>query len=356
MNISAIDTLEAIVDGDTIVPVMNYVLPSGVGRTQYYNPSTGVCTPDYSKSGNQITLYPGFYSSNQGRYVVPDMGNVQWYLDNPDSDSAAILDGANGNVKAAYSSLFAKTTFTVNGQTFPALKIIGNLASADSLNDVVIYFKSTYGGITVSCHGDISIKESVGSLFDILINCVNEDGVNDTVIDNDSEYLVLTQTLQDSGADVVASGSYSWMRSTASGLVAVTHVAGVSELGDSGKRLKLYDGAIGGTEEYFACVVHNGTTYRKGIQVSDTHDPYYINIGRSAASNLVKRSETVTYTPQVLARSSRTVQSGWSFSFTLRDNNGDTVRSASNTTSFSVTGEELAERGQMSVQITATKS
>lgn len=50
MDISAIDTLEAIVDGDTIVPGMNFVLPSGVGKTQYYNPSTKVCTPDYSKT------------------------------------------------------------------------------------------------------------------------------------------------------------------------------------------------------------------------------------------------------------------------------------------------------------------
>lgn len=56
MDISAIDTLEAIVDGDTIVPGMNFVLPSGVGKTQYYNPSTKVCTPDYSKTANQITL------------------------------------------------------------------------------------------------------------------------------------------------------------------------------------------------------------------------------------------------------------------------------------------------------------
>ncbi len=40
MNISQIDTLEAIIDGDTIVPGMSFVLPAGVGTTQYYNPST----------------------------------------------------------------------------------------------------------------------------------------------------------------------------------------------------------------------------------------------------------------------------------------------------------------------------
>ena len=35
MDISAIDTLEAIIDGDTVVPGMNFVLPAGIGKTQY---------------------------------------------------------------------------------------------------------------------------------------------------------------------------------------------------------------------------------------------------------------------------------------------------------------------------------
>lgn len=356
MDISAIDTLEAIVDGDTIVPGMNFVLPSGVGKTQYYNPSTKVCTPDYSKTANQITLYPSCYSSSSGKFIVPDANNVMWYMDDPNSASAQILTAKGGAVADKYKTLFQKTTYTVNNQTFPALKIIGNLASASSLNDVVIYFKSTFNDMEITCHGDIGIKESVGSLFDILINSVNEDGVNDTVIDNDSEYLTLTAALQDSGVTVAATGAWSWMKATASGLTSVTHKAGVTELSNSNKTLKLYEGAVEGTEEYFACVVHNGVTYRKGIQVSDTHDPYYINIGRSQASNMVKESDTVTYTPQVLARSSRAVQSGWTFSFTLRDNKGNTVRTAANVKTFQVTGAEVHEKGGLNIHITASKS
>ncbi len=128
MDISAIDTLEAIVDGDTIVPGMNFALPSGVGTTQYFNPSTGECTPDYSQSKNQIILYPYCYSSSSGKFIVPDSGQEMWYFDNPDSESSQILETKGGEVVSKYSNLFQKTTYSVNNQVFPALKIIGNLA------------------------------------------------------------------------------------------------------------------------------------------------------------------------------------------------------------------------------------
>ena len=74
-----------------------------------------------------------------------------------------------------WSGIFIKTSYTVNNQTFPALKIVGNLASADSLNDIKIFCKAKYNGMEVQCNGVIGIKETVGSLFDILINCVNEE-------------------------------------------------------------------------------------------------------------------------------------------------------------------------------------
>lgn len=356
MNISAIDTLEAILDGDTIVPGMSFVLPAGVGTTQYYNPSTKACTPDYSKESNQIILYPTNYSSTNGKFLVPDSGTEQWYYDNPESANAAILEAAGGDVAETWSGLFQKTSYTVNNQTFPALKVIGNLASADSLNDIKIFCKAKYNGMEVLCNGLIGIKETVGSLFDILINCVNEEGANDTVIDNDSEYLVLTADFQDAGVSVSPTGAYSWKKATAEGLVDVTHVAGVTEISNSNKTLKLYDGAVEGTEEYFCKVVHNGVDYLKGIQVSDTHDPYYIQIGRSTQSNMIKRGESVTYVPAVLARSNRAIQTGWNFSFLVLDNQGINKKDASGVASFTVTGEEVFANNGTNVHIIATKS
>lgn len=78
---------------------------------------------------------------------------------------------------------------------------------------------------------------------------------------------------------MAATGSWGWKKATSGGLVTVSHVPGVTELSNTNKTLKLYDGAIEGTEEYFACVTHNGVTYQKGIQVSDTHDPFILILG-----------------------------------------------------------------------------
>ncbi|MBO7267538.1 MAG: hypothetical protein J6V12_07215 [Bacteroidaceae bacterium] len=353
MNISAIDSLEAIVDGDTVVPGMNFVLPAGVGTTQYYSPSTGICTPNYSDK--PITLYPYCYSSRTGKFLVPSSENMMWYLNDPESSSAQILASKGGTVVDKYKDRFELTSYTVNNQTFPALKIKGNLASADNLNDVVIYFKSTFNEMEVTCHGDISVKESVGEMFDILINCVNEQGISDTVIDNSSEYLLLSASLLNCGEPAAPTGEWSWMRATSNGLVAVSHVPGVSEFGDKSQILKLYEAAIEGTEEYFACVTHNGSDYKKGIQVCDTHDPYYINVGRSQVGNLVKQSDSITYTPQVLSRSTGSIQSGWSFAFVARDNDGRVVRSSSGST-FSVEGAEVHEYGGLNIHISASKS
>lgn len=355
MDISAIDSLECIIDGDTIVPVMNEVLPSDVGKTQFFNPSTGACTPDYTKAANQRLMYPGFYSSSKGKYIVPDANTEQWYINNPDSELSAILDAPGGAVLAKYKATYQKTSYKVNDQTFPALKIIGNVAGATQLNDVVIYCKADVNGNKKTCHGTIYVKESVGNIFELLVNCVNEDGISDTVIDNDTEYLKLDAQLQDSGVDVVATGAYSWMRSTAAGLIAVSHVAGVSEISNNGKTLKLYDGAIEGIEEYFAVVTHNNVTYKRGVMLADTHDPYYIAIGRSTKSNVVAETDTVKYTPSVLSRSSGAVQSGWSFKYSLRDNKGNVIRSASGST-FSVTGAEVKEHAGLLTHIFASKS
>lgn len=355
MNISAIDTLEAILDGDTIVPGMSFVLPAGVGTTQYYNPSTGKCTPDYTVAKNQIMLYPTNYSSANGRYMVPDAGTEQWYYDNPDSPTAQILTAPGGTVADKWKTLFAKTTYQVNNQTFPALKIIGNLAGKDSLNDVKIYCKCKINGMAVTCNAPIGIKETVGSYFDIVINCVNEEGMNDTVIDSATEYLQATADFQDAGVSVVPTGGFSWKRATATGLSDVTHKAGVTELSNNNKTLKLFDDAIEGTEEYFCQVIHNGRTYLKPLQVADTHEPFYIAIGRNVNTNLVKEDDTVVYTPSVLARSTRVVQTGWSFTYTVFDNKGAVKKSGSGT-SFTVTGKEVHSFEGTNVHIKATKA
>ena len=292
MYISAIDTLQAVVDGDTIVPGMNFVLPAGVGRTLYYNPSTREFSPKYADLSTKIKVYPHNYSSGTGKFLVPDAGTYQWYLNGITSSQAILSTQGGSTVRSEFSSIFRATTVTLTDQTFPALELIGCPADANDLNDVTLFFVGKFGGLEVTCHGEFPVRESVGDIFEVIINSMSGDGSGntidgDTVIDNDAEWLKLTASLANRGTAVV-DGTYTWWKATASGMQQVTHQAGMTELSNSNKTLKLYDGAVQGTEEYFCKVVYNTRDYWGGIEVSDVHDPYYINIGRSQASNLVK--------------------------------------------------------------------
>ncbi len=346
---SAIDTLVAIVDGDTIVPGMGVVLPTGVGLTQYYDPETTDVTPNYANT--PIMFYPQCYSSASGKFVVPTTG--KWYKGNPEASGALILDIANTAVESGYSSVFEKSSYTVNGLVFPALKIKGNLASSTNLNDVPIYFKGEFNGIECMCNGEVKVVSTTGKEFDILINCVNEDGNPDTVIDNDSEKLELTPQLQCNGVtQATSSSNWTWYRGSVAAANKVTHSAGVTEL--SGEVLTLYDGGVEGTEEYIAVYKDSSREIRKHIQVSDTHDPYYIDIGRSTNSNQVHSTDTVKHTPSVIKRTDGTIVSSAKFTFNVYSEDGTYDVTQANVTSYTVSGADVKNYGGLHVRITCS--
>ena len=130
MSLTKVKTLYAYEDGDTITPRMGVQIAAGHGLTQYYDPATKQVT-ETDFSSYPPVLFPQAWSSKLASIVVPASG-YQWYYNNI-SDNAGILD-SNGNVKPAYSSLFEVTTVTLNNKTFPALRIKGNLVSAQQVD------------------------------------------------------------------------------------------------------------------------------------------------------------------------------------------------------------------------------
>lgn len=359
-TISAIDTLEAIVDGDTIVPGMSYSSPKGVGLIQFYNPQTNEVSPKFKN--NNITFYPTCYSSNQGRYLAPDSGTEQWYFGNPDVEANEILIAAGATtVKSAYADKFKVGTYTSSGVTYPALVLIGELADKENRSDVSLYFKAEFNGIAVTAHAEITIKTTVGDNVDILIQCNSVDSNGnvqdqDTVLDFDGESLLLTAYLLNNGDMRELDTGWVWYRMVDGALKKVENVSGVTELSEN--TLRLYDAAIEGTEEYFAeYTSDDGQKYRAGIQVSDIHDPYYIAIGRSTNSNLIRQTDTVLYTPHVINRSTGIVEaeSNWTFDFTLLDTKGNPI-DQDRTVSSQVLGTTVATYGQVIMQITAKKN
>lgn len=346
-QIYAIESLESYVDGDTIIPDVGYSFNhQGQSSAQYYNPSTQVCSPDWSNAANQFILYPRPYSSLKAKHVAPDSVGMQWYA-NSISDAGAILD-TNGAVKSSWAAKVQKTTIEADGVTYPALKVIGNFASASSLNTINLYFVSTWNGMSITCKFPIYLRESTGEAFEVNVTALN----GDFVIDNDTDKIVATAGFSNSGVSVnLDPSAWSWMKATDAGLVNVANVAGVTEI--NGNVLSLYDGAVEGQEEYYACASYNGKTYMKGFATSDTHDPYYIDKGKSKDGTVLKETENMTYTPKVRKRSDNSEVAGYYFKFTMRTNAGVVVDTDSNVATHTVTGALVSQNKGVTVQISA---
>ena len=355
MNISGIDTLYAYDDGDVITPGMGVSIAAGHVLAQYYDPQTKKVSvdSDFTIEANQPVIYPQAFSSKAGAYIVPVKAGEQWYYNNLGADSAGILD-AGGNVKSAYSSIFAKTTYTVNGKTYPALKIKGNLCNAEDLTSKVLYYQSSFEGKQIICKIDIPINVSVGTPYEVAINCVNESGVNDTVIDNDVEFLELTSYLNAANSEISAT-SYKWQKLTGSEWQDLTTQSGIYTISNSGKSLKVFDAGLNGIETFRAVLSYNGKSFTKTIVLSDTHEPFYIDKGRNISGQSIRKNETVIYTPKVYDRSNGALQNGWNFGFVATDNDGKVISSATNKTTFSIPGTTIYEKGTVNVSITASK-
>ncbi|WP_321520023.1 hypothetical protein [uncultured Bacteroides sp.] len=343
----AVESLESYVDGDTIVPDTGYSFNSpGQAAEQFYNPSTQACSPDWSNAANQFIIYPRPFSSLEAKHVAPDSIGMQWYA-NSITDAGSILD-TNGAVKSNWAAKVQKTTIEADGVTYPALKIIGNFASVSSLNTMNLYFVSTYNGITITCKFPIYIRESTGDAFDINVTALN----GDFVIDNDTDKIVATAGFSNAGVAVnLDAAAWSWKKATDAGLVSVANVAGVTEI--NGNVLTLYDGAVEGQEEYYACATYNGKAYMKGFVASDTHDPYYIDKGKSSAGTILKKTENMTYTPKVRKRSDNSEVTGYYFKFTMRTNAGVVIDTDTNVASHTVAGTLVSSSKGVTVQISA---
>lgn len=351
MSISQIDNLYAFDDGDTLTPAMGIVWENGetnLGLQQYWNPSTEkVIATDFSL--HHVSLFPRPYSSKQGSIVVPETEGQQWYYNNPDSETAAILDD-DGNVKTKFAGMFAKTTIEQNGKTFPALKIIGNLATKEDHTDKYIYYKSTWSGREIMCQQLIPIQESVGESYKVLVSVTGEDGSGDNVLSNDNDWVQLTGALQRAGLDV-SGATYKWQKLVSGDWQNLSTVESLQEV--NGAVLKLYNAGVEGTELFRCVALYNSVEYYGLQEVSDVHDPFYIEINRSQPSQFISVGQTVSYDPKVYERSTGKLASGtWTFTYTFKDKNGNSV----NVTGNKPTYQNIKDAGSLAVSIRADKT
>lgn len=314
-SLSSIKRLYKYDDGDVIDARMGYQLDSGYGLTQYWDEQQGkVVNTDFTQ--HPVTIYPYPYSSKRGQYVLPATQGQQWYYNNPQSETAGILD-ANGQVKAAFSSLFEVTTVNIGTAVYPALRIKGNLCSASDLTDKHIYYKSVYNGKPFTCSLLIPVQTTVGDAKEILISMETADGSGSSALSNTNAWVKMTASLQRAGASL-SGATFQWQKLVNGAWVNVVNNPTVIEVLSS-STIKVYCNGVDSEEIFRVAVTHGGVTKYKTQQLTDTSDIFYIFDGCSQAGDAVDEGVDVTFNPTVYDRRTNTpdLSNTWNFSFLL---------------------------------------
>ncbi len=352
-QLSRIKNLYCYTDGDQLDARMGVQIDTGYSLTQYWSlEQNKVVNTDFTQ--HPPTLYPLPYTSKGGRYVVPDQVGQQWYYNNPESDSAGILD-SNGNVKTAWQSLFQKATVVVGGQTYPALRIIGNLATASDLTNKSIYFKGTYNGKPFSCSQEIPVMVSTETATDILVSKETQDGSGSNVINNANTWVKMTAALQRSGATISTGVTYQWQKLVNGTWTNVTNQLGVIEV-ISSSTIKVYGAGVDSEDLFRVSATYEGETKYKTEQLTDEADPYYIFDGCSVIGDAVDEGVNVSFNPVVYNRGTAApdTTNTWTFRFmVLNMATGTTVTPWDTTVPFVVPYSTIAENKGVQTVINA---
>lgn len=347
---TGIDHLYAYDDGDTITPGMGIKWvngETGYGLQQYFNETTGkVVATDFSD--HPVLLFPQPYSTSMGAIVKPETEGQQWYYGNISSDGGILEDG---KVKEAYQDRFETAEVEMNGMKFPALKIKGNLATAENHTDKYIYYQSSYNGKAFVCDQLIPMQATAGDSIQVLISVNGESGSGDNVLSNDQDWIKFTAYLQRSGVPITETMTYEWQRMVSGAWTKFSSVEKILETADN--TLTAYNAGVDGMEMFRCKITYNGKEYYGTCEATDIHDPFYVEPGRSKATREVAPGETITYSPRVYDRSTGEVSSGWTFTYSFTDYQGEVV---TDLTKDTLTYDNLKKKGgSIAVRIEARR-
>ena len=352
MNISAVRNLFSYNNGDTITPNMGVQIAAGNGLSQFWDGDKNeVIATDFKKVN--ATLYPQPFSSRKGSVVVPDSGD--WFYNSPNGTPLAF--DANGKcTNAGLTGIFEKDTVVSNGATFPALKIVDNLATASDHTDKYIYYKGEYKGMAFTCQKLIPIQSASTADCDILISCLGPNNVDgDNILSNGVDYVKMVPFLQRAGKNIVSEVTYTWQRMVNNAWVNVDNVSGQTVLDNTDHSLTVYESAVYGTEQFRCVATYEGKTYYKVQDVSDIQDPFYIVDG-CTATDCVESGQTAKFTPVVYNRANnvRDTSHNWTFNYTVYCMPEGTVFKTASGASFSITFDDIEDAGgKVSVRLEA---
>lgn len=334
-------------DGDTITPGMGAKIDTGFGLQEYIDPNSGEVIATKFKEHN-ATLFPQPYSSKKGAMIVPETEGQQWYY-NVISDEGAIL--SNGKVKDTFADRFAVGTVEMNGNTFPALIIKGQLSSLQNPNDKYIYYVSSYQGRQFTCQKLIQVQKALGEACQVLISVEGADGVGDEVLSEDRDWILYTVNLQRTGVSITSGVTVKFQKLVGSTWQDCKTIEGDIEIGSN--TMKLHNAAVDGSEQYRAEVTYNERKYYGLMNPTDEHDPFYIEDGCNIAGDAVRDEETVTFNPVVYDRKTGEASTGWAFTYTLFERlTGNIIEDV---TLQTLTGVNIRKKKGINVRIEASR-
>ena len=280
--------------------------------------------------------------------IVPETEGQQWYY-NVISDEGAIL--SNGKVKDTFADRFAVGTVEMNGNTFPALIIKGQLSSLQNPNDKYIYYVSSYQGRQFTCQKLIQVQKALGEACQVLISVEGADGVGDEVLSEDRDWILYTVNLQRTGVSITSGVTVKFQKLVGSTWQDCKTIEGDIEIGSN--TMKLHNAAVDGSEQYRAEVTYNERKYYGLMNPTDEHDPFYIEDGCNIAGDAVRDEETVTFNPVVYDRKTGEASTGWAFTYTLFERlTGNIIEDV---TLQTLTGVNIRKKKGINVRIEASR-
>lgn len=397
MQITSMDQLVCISDGDSYASSMGMQFPANAGNAQYYDVDAAGnivdVTPSFAdQDGKRLIFFPYLFSAVEGKYMVPT-GTCTFRINNKTSDDAIIAQGtvaqyaANGalvNGSGAWgtkvvngtsttvprSAVFKTMNVTINDGAagtvvLPALAIIGDLPYG-SRNDISIFCSCEIEEGALMSKGDVEIRQKSEDSFKVVISAVNSTGSNDQVINSSSETITLTATMLKNGSTTGLSGmTYNWHKLGEEG---ISMQNGGSYSGARNRPTLVVTEAMVAGHAIFVCDVSYGTTVRsQSIDINDIQDQYVISKGRLVYSdstkqaqvensNIIRRQNVVEYTPSVLDKLTNAVSTGWSFYYKLVKNDGTQLVMAGPLATYDVSGALVHDNGGLSVVLQGVNS
>lgn len=397
MQISALDQLVCISDGDSYASAMGMQFPENAGNAQYYDVDAAgnitKVTPTFAdQNGKRLVFFPYLFSALEGKYLVPS-GQCTFRINNKASNEAIIAQGTvaqfanngalvNGSgvwgtkmvngesTNVLRSAVFKTMNVTINDGaagsiTLPALAIIGDLPYG-SRNDISIFCSCEMEEGALMSKGEVEIRQMSEDNFKVVISAVNSTGSNDQVINSASETIMLTATLLKNGSSTGLSGmTFNWHKLGENG---ISLQGGGNYAGSrTGQSLTVTEAMVPGNAIFVCEVTYNGDTYGASININDIQDQYVCNKGRTVYqdstkavivenSNVIRKQNVVVYTPSVTDKNTGAASTGWTFSYILIKNDKTVLSTTSGAASFEVSGTTVKNNGGLNVVINALNS